>query len=172
MFESSGDGISVRPASPADAGAVAGIYNHYIADTVVTFEEEPVSAAEMVRRIADVQSVPLPWLVSEVDGGVVGYAYATKWRPRYGYRFSTEVSVYLAPGISGRGIGSALYSRLFDELRACGIHAVIGGIALPNDASVRLHEKFGFTQVAHFRETGTKFGRWIDVGYWELILQR
>ena len=161
---------TVRAAVSSDGQAVADIYNHYITDTIVTFEEEPVSGAEMSRRIAEVQAVPLPWLIAEADGEVAGYAYATKWRPRHGYRFSVEISVYLTAGKSGRGLGTALYSRLFEELRGLGIHAVIGGVALPNDESIRLHEKFGFAQVAHFRETGTKFGDWIDVTYWELIL--
>jgi phosphinothricin acetyltransferase len=161
---------TVRAAVASDGQAVADIYNHYITDTIVTFEEEPVSAAEMSRRISEVQAVPLPWLIAEAEGAVAGYAYATKWRPRYGYRFSVEISVYLAADKSGHGLGTALYSRLFEELRERGIHSVIGGIALPNEVSVRLHEKFGFEKVAHFRENGIKFGRWIDVGYWQLIL--
>ena len=161
---------SVRPATPADGDAVARIYNHFIAHTIVTFEEEPVAGDEMARRIADVQSASLPWLVAERDGEVVGYAYATKWRPRRAYRFSAEVTVYLDPTQTGRGVGSLLYTALLAELRARQFHAVIGGIALPNDASVALHEKLGFRKVAHFEQTGFKFDRWIDVGYWELIL--
>ena len=160
----------VRPATPADAEAVARMYNHFVAHTIVTFEEEPVAGDEMARRMADVQSASLPWLVAEQDGDVVGYAYATKWRPRRAYRFSAEVTVYLEPDQTGRGVGSLLYAALLAELRAGQFHAVIGGIALPNDAGVALHEKLGFRKVAHFEQTGFKFGRWIDVGYWELIL--
>jgi L-amino acid N-acyltransferase YncA len=100
----------------------------------------------------------------------VGYASASPWKSRSGYRFSAEITVYVEPGQEGRGIGSALYGALFPMLQARGVHAVIGGIALPNDASVALHEKFGMRKVAHFQETGYKHGRWIDVGYWERIL--
>ena len=163
--------VIVRHATAADAAAVASIYNHYVTDTIVTFEEEPVSAAEMASRIDEVQAGSLPWLVAERDGAVVGYAYATKWRSRFGYRFSVEVTVYLAADQGGRGTGSKLYESLLAELRERGFHAAMGGIALPNDASVALHEKFGFKKVAHFDEAGIKFDRWIDVGYWQLLLQ-
>lgn len=160
----------VRPVTAADAEAVAAIYNHFIAHTIVTFEEEPVDGDEMARRIADVQAAGLPWLVAERDDAVVGYAYATKWRVRRAYRFSAESTIYLAPEEAGRGTGRRLYTALLEALRGLGMHAVIGGIALPNDASVALHEKLGFEKVAHFKETGFKFGRWIDVGYWEITL--
>lgn len=160
---------TVRPVGPDDAAAIAAIYNHYVTETIVTFEEEPVTPAEFQRRIAEVVHGGLPWLVAEVDGRVAGYAYATRWRNRYGYRFTVEATVYLAPGYGGRGIGSALYRVLLSRLEAAGFHAVIGGIALPNDGSVALHEKVGFEKVAHFAQNGIKFGRWIDVGYWQLI---
>lgn len=151
----------------SDTNAIAAIYNHYISETVVTFEEEPIQAAEIARRIADVQSASLPWLVAEENSQVVGYAYATPWKVRSAYRFSVEVTVYVAFGSGGRGIGSMLYKSLFSILETLGIHAVIGGIALPNDASISLHEKFGLNKVAHFQQVGFKFNRWVDVGYWE-----
>ncbi len=170
----SGDGalerVLVRLATSADAAAVAAIYNHYVAETVVTFEETCVPGEQMARRMGEVFAAGLPWLVAEGAGDVVGYAYATRWRTRSGYRYSVEITVYLAPSCVGQGIGTRLYAALFERLHALGVHAVIGGIALPNPASVALHEKFGLEQVAHFRETGFKFGRWIDVGYWERIL--
>lgn len=159
----------LRPATAADAPAVTAIYNHYVRDTIVTFEEEPVSPEMMARRIAEVLDRDLPWLVAEDGGRLVGYAYATPWRARVGYRFSVEVTVYLAPGEGGRGLGSLLYAELLPRLEACGVHAAMGGIALPNEASIALHEKFGFRKVAHFREPGLKFGRWIDVGYWQRL---
>ena len=160
----------VRAVTPADAGAVAAIYNHYVLQTVVTFEEEPITAAEISRRIDEVRAGSLPWFVAERAGAIAGYAYASRWRARSAYRFSSEVTVYLAPEQGRRGIGSALYAELLTALRGSGLHAAIGGIALPNDASVALHEKFGFKKVAHFEQTGFKFNRWIDVGYWQLIL--
>jgi L-amino acid N-acyltransferase YncA len=161
----------VRAALAADAEAVATIYNHYVTHTIVTFEEEEVSASEMSRRIAEVQAASLPWLVAERGSALVGYAYASNWRPRRSYRFSVEVTVYVDPPCAAQGIGSALYARLFTELRGRGIRAVMGGIALPNDASVRLHERFGFKKVAHFTAVGFKFDRWIDVGYWQRVLE-
>lgn len=161
---------TIRAATPADGAAIAGIYNHYVTSTVVTFEEEPVTAAEMARRLEEVASASLPWLVAEQGGRVVGYAYASRWKGRCAYRFSVEVTVYLDPGHAGRGIGSALYGRLFPILRERGIHVVLGGIALPNEASVALHEKLGLEKVAHLKEVGFKFGRWIDVGYWQRTL--
>ena len=160
----------IRPAAPGDVDSLARIYNFFVRETIVTFEEEPVSSAEMSRRVAEVNDASLPWLVAEQDGEVAGYAYATKWKARHGYRFSTEVTVYVREAGAGRGTGSALYGQLLPALQARGIHAVIGGIALPNPASVALHEKFGFEKVAHFKETGFKLGRWIDVGYWEKLL--
>ena len=136
----------------------------------MTFEEDELAALQIARRIREVGSASLPWLVAEQGAQVVGYAYAGKWNARAGYRFSAEITVYLEPGHARRGIGSALYGELFPLLEAQGIRAVIAGIALPNEGSVALHEKFGFTKVAHFRAIGFKFSQWIDVGYWQRTL--
>ncbi|HEX5952922.1 MAG TPA: arsinothricin resistance N-acetyltransferase ArsN1 family B [Rhodanobacteraceae bacterium] len=160
---------TIRMATATDAAAVCAIYNHYVTDTIVTFEEQPVAVADMRSRMAAVLE-KLPWLVLERDGDTAGYAYASPWKTRIGYRFSVESSIYLAPASVGLGLGAALYRGLLDELRRRNIHCVIGGAALPNPASVALHEKLGFTQVAHFRENGFKFGRWIDVAYWQRLL--
>lgn len=163
--------VSVRAATADDAAQVAEIYNHYILTSTITFEEEPVVAAEMARRIAEVDAVSLPWLVAvDRDGRLAGFAYANKWKTRAAYRFSTEVTVYVRDGVGKAGVGSALYAALFAALKSRGAHAVIGGVALPNEASLRLHRKFGFKQVAHFEQVGFKFDRWIDVTYWQLIL--
>lgn len=155
----------IRDASPADARAIAAIYNHYIEQTVVTFEEELVTAEEMASRIASVTE-RYPWLVAELDGTVVGYAYATLWQTRASYRHTVESSVYLDADSTGRGIGAELYQALLDRLPALGVHAVVGGATLPNEASAALHEKLGFEAVGTFREVGRKFDRWLDVGYW------
>lgn len=160
----------IRPATTDDVEAIAAIYNHYVAETIVTFEEQPVAAAEMARRMREVQARPLPWLVAEEAGSVVGFAYADGWKGRCAYRYSAEVTVYLDPAQGGRGIGSKLYGELLPALKQRGIHVAIGGIALPNPASVRLHERCGFSKVAHFTEVGFKFERWIDVGYWQFTL--
>ena len=162
--------MTIRDATPDDAEAIAAIYNHFIANTTISFEEELVSAEVLRQRIADVKEGGLPWIVAEVDGKVAGYAYATKWRVRAAYRFAVETSVYLSKDFSGQGLGSALYADLLARLRAAGIHLAIGGIALPNPASIALHEKMGYEKVAHFSEVGRKFERWIDVGYWQLKL--
>lgn len=160
----------IRPATKADAEAIARIYNHYVLNTTITFEEKAVTVEDIVGRIAEVESNSLLWLVAEQDGQVVGYAYASKWKGRCAYRYSVESSVYVAQGHGGRGIGTKLYEALLPQLKDKGIHAVIGGIVLPNPSSIALHEKFGMTQVAHFKEVGYKFNQWLDVGYWEGLL--
>jgi phosphinothricin acetyltransferase len=158
----------IRDARPPDAEAIAAIYNPYILDTTISFEEEAVSTDEMRARIRGVQDGGLPWLVLETaDGSIAGYAYATKWRVRHAYRFSVETSVYLAQAHAGKGRGTALYAALLERLCSAGCHLAIAGIALPNAASVALHERMGYRKVAHFSEVGFKFGRWLDVGYWE-----
>ena len=161
----------IRDVREEDFGAIAEIYNHYIENTVVTFEEAPVSAQEMGKWIAEVLK-SYPWYVwhCQDQDRVLGYAYASIWKGRCAYRHSAEVTVYLHPEAVGRGIGSQLFARLLAELEARSVHAVMGGVALPNPASVALHEKFGFTKVAHFKEVGWKEDRWIDVGYWQRIL--
>ena len=159
----------LRNCIAADAAQICDIYNHYVRDTVVTFEETPVPEADMARRISDITS-RLPWLVWEEGGVILGYAYATPWKSRAAYRHAVESSIYLAPGATGRGLGSRLYTALIADLRQRGLHCVIGGAALPNPASVALHEGLGFSKVAEFRQVGFKFGQWIDVAYWELML--
>jgi L-amino acid N-acyltransferase YncA len=163
-------GVVVRSASASDAEVLARIYNYYVHNTVITFEEEPVSAQDMATRVADVQALSLPWLVAEVEDAVVGYAYANKWKVRSAYRYSVETTIYLEHGYEGRGIGTTLYSALLPILRARGIHVAIGGAALPNEASVALHERLGFEHVATFRQVGFKHDRWVDVAYWQLVL--
>ena len=162
--------MAIRDAIAADGDALAAIYNPYIADTVVTFEETPILAQDMRDRVADVQRAGMPWLVLEEGGDVRGYAYATTWRTRVAYRHCCEISVYLDAAQGGRGYGTALYEVLFERLLASDLHVVLGCLTLPNDASVALHEKFGLSKVAHFSEVGFKFGRWIDVGYWQRTL--
>lgn len=159
----------IRPATPSDAAAIITIYNHYITNTTITFEEIPVTEEEMARRISEV-SASLAWYVEVLDGEVVGYAYATPWRARSAYRFSVESTVYVSLQHPRKGIGRRLYQALLDDLRQRGIHVVLGGIAQPNTASIALHEHFGFEKVAHFKQVGRKFEQWVDVAYWELLL--
>jgi L-amino acid N-acyltransferase YncA len=159
--------MRVRAAAVGDAEAIARIYGHYILNTSISFEQEPVSPAEMAERMREVFGDSLPWLVAEQAAQVVGYAYAGKWKGRCAYRYSAESSVYLDPRFTGRGIGKQLYQALLAALRDRSIHVVIAGIALPNAASIALHERLGFSKVAHFKEVGYKFGQWIDVAYWQ-----
>ncbi len=162
--------MSIRMATVEDAAAIAAIYNPYVADTCITFETEPVQAAGMAARITEVLDAGLPWLLAEDAAGAAGFAYASKWKGRCAYRFSVESTVYLHRDHTGRGIGRALYGRLLEEIRARRMHAVIGGIALPNAASIALHERLGFRKVAHFEQVGYKQDRWVDVGYWQLLI--
>lgn len=159
--------MPIREVRAADAPRIAAIYNHYVRETVVTFEEDPVADAEMARRIAET-AASYPWLVSEIDGEVAGYAYASSWKRRSAYRYTAECTIYLAAARTGRGIGRPLYSALIAAMRGRGLQAAIGGISLPNPASIALHEKLGFVPVGTFRQVGFKFGQWVDVGYWEL----
>ena len=160
----------IRAAKLEDAKQIAHIYNYYILNTLVTFEETEVSGEEMALRILAVNEMELPWLVALEGELVAGYAYATKWKGRAAYRFSVESTVYLDPHYQGKGLGKSLYSALFNELHKKGVHAVMGGISLPNQASIALHEKFGMEKVAHFKQVGFKFGEWVDVGYWQRVL--
>jgi len=157
----------IREISTEDTRAVMEIYNHYILNSVITFEETPVAEEEMRSRV-EARPDHLPWLVFEEGCQVLGYAYANQWKARSGYRHTAECTIYLHPKAGGRGIGSQLYAELLARLESLGFRSIIGGVALPNAASVALHEKFGFEKVAHFKKVGFKFGQWIDVGYWEL----
>ena len=165
--------MTIRSVTLDDATAIASIYNYYVIDTVFTFEEEVVLAQEIARRIDDIRSRGLPWTVWEENDEVLGFAYAGRFRERIGYRFTVESSVYLAPDRRGQGIGFTLYSNMIDRLRTRQldpVHRVIGAIALPNDSSVKLHERLGFRSAGLFSEVGFKLGRWVDVGYWQLDL--
>ena len=160
----------IRSALASDAQAIARIYNDYILNTTITFEEQEVSTQQMAQRIEDVAALFLPWLVVEQAGQVVGYAYASKWKVRSAYRYSVESTVYLARGVRGKGLGTQLYIALFELLKEKGVHVVVSGITLPNPASIALHEKLGLKKIAHFNEIGFKFNEWLDVGYWQVIL--
>jgi L-amino acid N-acyltransferase YncA len=161
--------MNIRACEGKDTPEICEIYNYYIANTVITFEENPLSLADMSARI-EAYTELYPWLVCEVEGVVVGYAYATKWKERAAYKNSLEVTVYLEHTQGEKGYGKALYSVLFESLKEIGCHVLLGGIALPNEASIGLHEYFGFKKVAHFPEVGFKLGRWVDVGYWQKII--
>lgn len=162
--------MSIRQIQVSDAEQLSAIYNHYIQNTVVTFEEIAVSDEEMRLRIEKNLNAGLPWLVVEENKVIKGYAYASKWNERSAYRFTVETSVYLSPEMMGKGMGCRLYQELMKRLQVLNIRNVIGVIALPNGPSVGLHEAFGFRQIGEFSDVGFKFWKWISVGYWQLTL--
>jgi L-amino acid N-acyltransferase YncA len=160
---------TLRPVTERDASAICAIYNPYVLETAITFEQTPVAEAAMSLRIREYAAL-YPWLVAEADGKVVAYAYATRWRTRAAYDYTLESTIYVDEAYTGRGIAKPLYAALLNALKANGMHAVVGCIALPNEASVALHEKCGFVKVAHFPQVGRKFERWVDVGFWQATL--
>jgi L-amino acid N-acyltransferase YncA len=160
----------IREVTLLDANTVCEIYNEYLAKTIITFEEIPVTVEEMMTRIVTITK-NYPWLVYEEEGKVVGYIYANKWKERSAYRYSVELGIYIDSKYIGKGIGSKLMKEVLNLLKAKSIHSVIYGVSLPNEASIALCEKFGFKKIGQFEEVGFKFDKWIDVGYWELKLK-
>jgi phosphinothricin acetyltransferase len=162
--------ISIRHADPGlDSAACAAIYAPSVIDSAVSFEEVPPTAEEMARRIA-AMSERHAWLVAEIDGHVVGYAYASPHNERAAYRWACDAAVYVGEAHRGHGVGRALYLALFGLLMRQGLQVVCAGITLPNDASVALHEACGFEFIGIYRRIGWKSGQWRDVAWWELEL--
>jgi len=165
--------IAIRAATPEDAGAIAAIYAPHVLTGTVSFETEPPDARAIRARMASSDGL-YPWMVAtagnDVDGGVIGYAYATRFRERPAYRFAVETTIYVADTAQRQGAGRLLYEALIDTLRAQGFTSAIGGIALPNEASITLHESVGFRRAGVYREVGYKHGQWIDVGFWQCDL--
>ncbi len=162
--------LTLRNADVQDAVEIAALYNYYIEHSCATFEETPLTPEQMGSRMDAVAAKQLPWIVAECEQGVVGFAYAAWLKDRTAYRFAVETTIYLKNGIASKGLGTRLYAELFKALRARNIRTAIGIIALPNQASVALHEKFCMTKAAHLKEVGFKFNTWIDVGYWQCLL--
>jgi phosphinothricin acetyltransferase len=160
----------VRVATPADASAIQAIYAPMVLDTVISFELTPPTVDETAARIATTLPV-YPYLAAELDGSVVGYAYASQHRAREAYRWSVDVTVYVNPAAHRKGIGRALYQRLLPILENQGFHAAYAGIAIPNAASIGIHETLGFTHIGTYPEVGFKHGQWHSVGYWRKPLR-
>lgn len=166
--------IAIRAAEPSDAAAIAAIYAPHVLTGTASFETDPPDARAMRTRMAAGDGL-YPWLVATNGaegeaGGVIGYAYAGKFRDRPAYRYVCESSIYLTDASSGTGVGRLLYEALVDTLRAQGFVHAIGAIALPNDRSIKLHEAVGFRRQGVYREVGFKHGQWIDVGFWQCEL--
>ena len=162
--------MQIRVAEPSDGAAIAGIYAPIVRETVISFEADPPSAAEMAVRIETILESH-PWLVAEEDGRLLGYAYAGPHRSRAAYRWACDVSVYVRPEAQRRGVGGQLYRALIEILRRQNFAAAYAGIGLPNPASVALHESLGFGLVGIYRNVGFKFGAWHDVGWWHLAIR-
>ncbi len=160
----------IRPARTSDAKDIATIYNYYVENSIFTFDESPTSTEEMSNKILELTSNAYPFIVYEVRDSVLGFAYASPWKSRCAYKHSVESTIYIIPNSLEKGMGTQLYKELIQQLQKINIHTVLAGISLPNDLSVAFHEKFGFEKVAQLKEVGFKFNQWIDVGYWELIL--
>ncbi len=153
----------IRPAVPADLAAVTAINAHYVANTVITFEETPPTVADWQAKLADLTARGFPFLAADVGDEVAGYAYAGPWRPKPAYRHTVEDSIYLAPGHSGRGLGGALLGALIDGATAAGLRRMIAVIAdAGDDRSIALHRRHGFTEAGRLTEVGFKLGRWVD----------
>lgn len=161
---------AIRLATEADAAACLAIYRPFVEGTAVSFETDVPTVADIQGRMRDVLA-RTPWLVCEDAVGLLGYAYATRFRSRAAYQWTVESTVYLAERARGRGLGQALYRNLLDSLRRQGFVTVYGVITLPNPGSVKLHERMGFIPLCVMEAVGHKLGRWHDVGWWRLLLQ-
>lgn len=154
--------------SKTDSSQICALYNHFIDQTVITFEQQALSVEEMTSRLSNFSDM-CPVSVCEDAGHVVGYAYASLWKQRSAYRHSAETSIYLHPHYFRRGLGKQLYQQLLADLFRRDFHVALACITLPNAASIALHESLGFRKVAHFNEVGLKFDQWLDVGYWQKL---
>jgi L-amino acid N-acyltransferase YncA len=163
--------LIIREVSVNDARAICDIYNYYIENTVITFETVAISEAGMKQRIKEMTDSGFPFYVGEDNSKVIGYCYAHTWNYRHAYSTTNEVTVYLDRNETGKGYGYTLYEHLIGSIDRKRIHVLIAGICIPNERSVRLHEKFGFRQVSCMKEIGRKFDQWRDVGHWQLCLE-
>ena len=160
----------VRELQDSDLERITEIYNYYIRRTETSFEESEIDSIIMMDRVEKIRKSGLPWLVADISGHIVGYCYAAPWHERAAYKNTVEVTAYLDHEELRQGTGSLLYQELLLRLKDNGIRTAIGVIALPNQGSVALHEKFGFEKVGHLHSIGRKNGKWLDVGYWQVVI--
>ena len=159
----------IRAFKISDTQQLLDIYNYYVLNSVVTFDITPLTFKTFSEKVTRINK-DYPFLVFEEKNEILGYAYGSKWRPKPAYKHTIESTVYVKHSAHRKQIGTHLYKDLLDLLKQENYHVVLGGLTLPNEASIKLHEKFGFQQVAHFKEVGLKFDKWLDVGFWELKL--
>ena len=162
--------FNIRAAVQADAASLLAIYGPFVENSAVSFETKVPSVEEFAARI-DKALKGWQWLVAEQDGQCIGYAYGSSHRERPAYRWSVEVSVYVRPDAHRRGVGRALYRRLFDDLTRKGFCNAFAGVALPNDGSIALHRSVGFEPIGVFKSVGHKFGQWQDVAWFQRVLR-
>jgi len=156
-------GFTLRDAAERDVPDMLGIYNHYVANSTVTFDEDPLTLKELRAKFRHTLQHGYPWLVAESPGGqVLGYAYVSAWKPKAAYRFTVEDSIYLGPASTGKGLGTALLGELLARSKAAGIKEVVAVIADRGaEASIAIHEHFGFKEIGRMGKVGFKFGRWL-----------
>ena len=157
----------IRKATLADTSALLEIYNYYVIHTAVTFDEVALSLNAFTEKLELILK-DYPCIVFEDNNEILGFAYGSKFRPKPAYNYTVESTVYVKNGAHGKQIGSKLYTELIEQLKQRNFKSVLGVLTIPNPASVKLHEKFGFTQVAHLKEVGFKFDAWLDVGIFQL----
>ncbi|WP_298533241.1 GNAT family N-acetyltransferase [uncultured Algibacter sp.] len=159
----------IRLVEVNDAEALLDIYNYYVLYTTATFDIEALSIETFKNKLNRINK-DYPFIVFEEDNEILGYAYGSRFRPKPAYNYVAESTVYVKHNAHGKGIGSKLYVELIRLLKKTDLHTVLGVLTIPNDASIRLHEKLGFEQVANLKEVGMKFGKWQNVGIWQLKL--
>ena len=164
-------GMNIRKATLDDACAVCNIYNHYIENTAITFETVPISEVEARKRINDVINSGHSFYIGEIDNKIIGFYHTKRWNNRCAYATTIEESIYLDKDETSKGYGTLLLEHLLKNIDKNTIHVLIAGICIPNESSVRLHEKFGFKQISYMKEIGRKFDQWRDVGHWQLIFE-
>ena len=162
--------LVIRPYRPDDIPAVTKIYGHYVRETVITFETSAPDEAEMTTRFATISGKGHPLLIGEMDGEVIGYAYASTYRPREAYRFTCEDSIYLAPTAVGHGVGTKMLARLIEDSSKAGLKQMLAVITAERENSIRLHLKHGFRMIGRYEALGYKFDRWLDIVHMQRAL--
>ncbi|MGB5417847.1 N-acetyltransferase family protein [Algibacter sp.] len=160
----------IRVLNIKDAKELLDIYNYYVLNTTATFDIEPIKIEAFTEKLVLISS-EYPFIVYEEENEILGYAYGSQFRPRAAYNYVAESTVYVKHTAHGKQIGTKLYAELIRLLKETDLHSVLGVLTIPNEGSIKLHEKFGFEQVANLKEVGFKFGEWLNVGIWQLKLK-